>query len=342
MKAIVKKKREKGFWIDDVPEPKIKNNEILIKTLKTAICGTDLHLYSWDDWAQKTLPVPCIVGHECVGIIVDTGCDVHGLKKGDRIAVEGHTTCGRCSLCLSGKKVLCPNTISFGINRNGCFAEYVAVPMDNAFLIPEGISDELASLFDPLGNAAHTALSFDLVGKNVLITGAGPIGLMAVPIAKKAGAKNVVISDINQYRLSIAEKLGATKAVNVSKDSIEAVMASLNIKPGFDVCLEMSGNARAFSSLADLSANGANIALLGIIPSDAHIDWYKVIFKMLTIKGIYGREIFRTWFQVLALLESGLDVSPIVTHRLRAEDYQQGIDAMLSGNAGKVILDWSK
>lgn len=341
MKAILKKEPREGLWMEEVPLPKFGDKDLLIKTIKTSICGTDIHLYLWDEWAQKTLPVPSIIGHEFVGQIVEIGKNVKGFKVGDRVSGEGHITCGQCRMCRTGRRVLCPKTIGVGVNRDGCFAEYVAIPAENAFPVPDSIPHEVASVFDPLGNAVHTALSYDLVGQNVLITGAGPIGLMTIPIAIKSGARHVVISDVNPYRLSLAEKMGATRAVNVKEESLGSVMKELGIHEGFDVCLEMSGSPQAFSSLPDLCAHGAHLVLLGILPSHATLDWHQVIFKMLTIKGIYGREIFRTWYQVAALLQSGLDIAPVITHRFRAEEFQKGFDAMLSGNSGKVILDWS-
>ncbi len=341
MKAILKKEPREGLSMEEVPMPEFGDNDLLIKTIKTSICGTDIHLYLWDEWAQKTLPVPSIIGHEFVGQIVEIGKNVKGFKIGDRVSGEGHITCGQCRMCRTGRRVLCPKTLGVGVNRNGCFAEYVAIPAENAFPVPDSIPDEVASVFDPLGNAVHTALSFDLVGQDVLITGAGPIGLMSIPIAKKAGARHVVISDMNPYRLEIAEKMGATRAVNIKNESIESVMETLDIHEGFDVCLEMSGSPHAFASLPDLAVHGGYLVLLGILPSHATLNWHQVIFKMLTIKGIYGREIFKTWYQVSALLQSGLDITPVITHRFPAEEFQQGFDAMLSGSSGKVILDWS-
>ncbi len=341
MKAIIKKEAKKGLWMDEAPMPKIGDNDLLIKTIKTSICGTDIHLYLWDEWAQKTLPVPSIIGHEFVGKVVEMGCNVKGFKVGDRVSGEGHITCGQCRMCQTGRRVLCPNTIGVGVNRDGAFAEYVAIPAENAFIVPDAISDDVASLFDPLGNAVHTALSYDLVGKDVIITGAGPIGLMTVPIVKMAGARRVVITDINPDRLAMAEKMGATRAVNVQNQSVREVMKEIGMKEGFDVCLEMSGSPQAFASLPDLASHGAHIVLLGILPTQVNLDWHHVIFKMLTIKGIYGREIFRSWYQVSSLLQSGLDVTPVITHRFKAEEFQKGFDAMLSGSSGKVVLDWS-
>ncbi len=341
MKAIVKKKAEEGLWIEERPIPKIGDNDLLIKIEKTAICGTDLHLYAWDEWSQKNLPLGSIIGHEFAGKIVKMGRNVEGFEKGDRISGEGHITCGRCSQCRLGNRVLCPKTVGIGVNRDGCFAEYLSLPAENAFLLPPEISDEVAAIFDPLGNTVHTALSCDLVGQDVLITGAGPIGVMGVAVAKKAGARYVVITDVNPYRLQLAKKMGATRTVNVKKGSVEKVMKELGIEEGFDVCLEMSGSSDALRSLPDLAANGAHLVLLGIVPVDAPIDWHKVIFKMLNIKGIYGREIFRTWYQASHMLQSGLDISPVITHRFPADQFQEGFDVMFSGKSGKVILDWT-
>jgi len=340
MKAIVKKEAREGLWMIDVPKPRCGESDVLIKIEKTSICGTDVHLYKWDAWAQKTLPVPSIIGHEFAGRVVEIGRLVKGFKVGDRVSGEGHLTCGRCRQCQTGQRVLCPNTVGVGVNRDGCFAEYLAIPAENAFLIPDSIPDDIASIFDPLGNAVHTALSFDLVGQDVLITGAGPIGLMTIPLVKKAGARHVIISDLNEYRLNLAKQMGATRAVNVKTEDMREVMKSLGID-GFDVALEMSGSPQAFQSLSDLTTHGGKIAILGILPAAAQINWHQVIFKMLTLKGIYGREIFRTWHQMTRLLESGLDVHPVITHRFKAEDFQKGFDAMISGQSGKVVLDWT-
>lgn len=342
MKAIVKKEPREGLWMIDVPMPKIGENDLLIKIKKTSICGTDVHLYKWDEWARKTLPVPCTIGHEFAGVVAEMGSKVKGFKIGDRVSGEGHLTCGNCYQCKTGQRVLCPNTIGVGVNREGCFAEYLCIPAENAFLIPPTIPDEIASIFDPMGNAVHTAFSFDLVGQDVLITGAGPIGLMAIPIVKKAGARHVVITDLNDYRLAIAVQMGATRAVNIQKENIQEVMKQLSIENGFDVCLEMSGSAQAFQSIPGLMTHGGKISLLGILPANVSLDWHKVIFKMLTIKGIYGREIFRTWYQMTRLLESGLDVTSVITHRFVAQDFQKGFDVMISGQSGKVVLDWTK
>lgn len=341
MKAIVKKERRKGLWMEDVPMPQIGDDDLLIKIEKTSICGTDVHIYEWDEWAQATVPVPYTIGHEFVGKIEKMGSRVKGFSIGERVSGEGHIVCGRCHQCRMGQLVLCPNTIGVGVNRNGCFAEYLAIPASNAFSVPNSIPDEIASIFDPLGNAVHTALSFDLVGQDVLITGAGPIGLMAIPLVKKAGARHVVITDLNDYRLGLARHMGATAAVNIQKEDLQEIMKKLGIPDGFNVCLEMSGSGHALQSLPTLATHGGKIALLGILPKTASLNWHAVIFKMLTFKGIYGREIFRTWIQMTRLIESGLDVSPVITHRFPANDFQKGFDVMTSGQSGKVILDWT-
>lgn len=339
MNAIVKAEAKKGVQWKKVPIPQIGENDLLIKITTTSICGTDVHLYKWDEWAKKTLPVPSIIGHEFVGRIAKVGRNVKSFKVGDRVSGEGHITCGHCNECLTGKRVLCPNTLGVGVNRDGCFAEYLAIPAENAFHMPDEIPDEIASIFDPLGNAVHTALMFDLIGKDVLITGAGPIGLMTIAIAKKVGARNVVITDVNDYRLKMAKKMGATAALDVSKEKIEMTLKKLKIS-GFDVCLEMSGSPKAMESLPFLANHGGHLVLLGFLPENMSINWHEVIFKMLTIKGIYGREIFRTWFQVKHLLQAGMDVSKVVTHKFKAKDFEKGFEVMLSGKSGKVVLDW--
>lgn len=340
MKALVKRHREQGLWMEDVPVPEIADDEVLIKVRKTSICGTDVHIYKWDAWAQKVIPVPMVIGHEFMGTIAEVGRNVKNLKVGDRVSGEGHITCGYCPPCMMGKKHLCVNTLGVGVHRHGCFAEYFNLPAENVFVLPKTVKDDLAAIFDPYGNAAHTALSFDLVGEDVLITGAGPIGIMAAAIARKAGARNVVITDLNEYRLDLARKLGATRAVNISKESLKDVAKELGINYGFTVGLEMSGHPNGLSTLLEHSQNGAKIALLGILPPDTKVDWDLVIFKMLTIKGIYGREIFSTWYKMAHMLESGLNLEPIITHHFHVDDYQKGFDAMLSGNSGKVILSW--
>ncbi|EFL7020467.1 L-threonine 3-dehydrogenase [Escherichia coli] len=340
MKALSKLKAEEGIWMTDVPVPELGHNDLLIKIRKTAICGTDVHIYNWDEWSQKTIPVPMVVGHEYVGEVVGIGQEVKGFKIGDRVSGEGHITCGHCRNCRGGRTHLCRNTIGVGVNRPGCFAEYLVIPAFNAFKIPDNISDDLASIFDPFGNAVHTALSFDLVGEDVLVSGAGPIGIMAAAVAKHVGARNVVITDVNEYRLELARKMGITRAVNVAKENLNDVMAELGMTEGFDVGLEMSGALPAFRTMLDTMNHGGRIAMLGIPPSDMSIDWTKVIFKGLFIKGIYGREMFETWYKMAALIQSGLDLSPIITHRFSIDDFQKGFDAMCSGQSGKVILSW--
>lgn len=340
MKALSKLKAETGIWMTDVEKPTMGHNDLLIKIRKTAICGTDMHIYNWDDWAQATIPVPMVVGHEYVGEVVDIGQEVRGFSVGDRVSGEGHITCGHCRNCRAGRVHLCRNTIGVGVNREGSFAEYLVIPAYNAFKIPDNISDELASIFDPFGNAVHTALSFDLVGEDVLITGAGPIGIMAAAVAKHVGARHVVITDINPYRLELAEKMGATRAVNVAEQKLEDVMADLGMTEGFDVGLEMSGVPVAFNSMLNNMNHGGKIAMLGIPPSDMAVDWNQVIFKGLVIKGIYGREMFETWYKMASLIQSGLDISPIITHRFGIDDFQQGFETMGSGESGKVILNW--
>lgn len=341
MKALVKKFSKPGLWLDEAPVPKISDDEVLIKTKKTSICGTDVHIYKWDAWAQKTIPVPMVVGHEFVGEIAAIGKNVKGFKVGDRVCGEGHITCGQCPNCRKGKRHLCSNTLGLGVNRHGCFAEYFNIPAENVFLLPDFVPDDVAAIFDPYGNAVHTALSFELIGEDVLITGAGPIGIMAVAIAKKAGARNIVITDVNEFRLDLARKMGATSAINVTKVTLQDEMKKLGISHGFTVGLEMSGNPQAFSSLLEAMQPGGKIALLGILPPGTAIDWDLVIFKMLELKGIYGREIFSTWYKMTHMLQSGLNLAPVITHRFSIADFQKGFDVLLSGHAGKVILDWT-
>ncbi|AFT72767.1 L-threonine 3-dehydrogenase [Alteromonas macleodii] len=340
MKSLVKAKAEKGIWLQNTPEPEVGHNDLLIKIRKTAICGTDMHIYNWDEWSQKTIPVPMVVGHEYVGEVVGMGQEVKGFKVGDRVSGEGHITCGHCRNCRAGRVHLCRNTEGVGVNRPGAFAEYLVIPAFNAFKIPDNISDDLASIFDPFGNAVHTALSFDLVGEDVLITGAGPIGIMAAAVAKHVGARHVVVTDINPYRLELAKKMGATRAVDVSKEDLKDVMNELGMTEGFDVGLEMSGVPVAFRDMLNKMNHGGKIAMLGIPPQDVAIDWNQVIFKGLVIKGIYGREMFETWYKMASLLQSGLDLSPIITHTFSIDDFQKGFDTMGSGHSGKVILDW--
>ena len=340
MKALAKLERAPGLTLTDVPMPEVGHNDLLIKITKTAICGTDIHIWNWDDWSQKTIPVPMHVGHEYVGVVAGMGSEVKGFKIGDRVSGEGHITCGHCRNCRAGRTHLCRNTIGVGVNRAGAFAEYLAIPAFNAFPIPEGISDDLAAIFDPFGNAVHTALSFNMVGEDVLITGAGPIGIMAVAVARHVGARHVVVTDVNEHRLELAKKMGASRAVNVAKEDLKTVMGELHMCEGFDVGLEMSGNPQAFRQMLETMNNGGKIALLGIPPADTAIDWNQVIFKGLEIKGIYGREMFETWYKMVALIQSGLDITPIITHHYKVDDFEQGFAAMLSGQSGKVILDW--
>ena len=340
MKALSKLKAEKGIWMVDAPTPKMGHNDLLIKIKKTAICGTDMHIYGWDEWAQRTIPVPMVVGHEYVGEVVGIGQEVKGFELGDRVSGEGHITCGHCRNCRGGRTHLCRNTTGVGVDREGSFAEFLVIPAFNAFKLPDDISDELAAVFDPFGNAVHTALSFDLVGEDVLITGAGPIGIMAVAICKHVGARNVVITDVNPYRLDLAKKMGATRAVNVANENLEDVMSELGMTEGFDVGMEMSGVPMAFQGMLEAMNHGGRIAMLGIPPSDMSIDWDKVIFKGLVIKGIYGREMFETWYKMASLIQSGLDISPIITHHFPIDEFQKGFETMESGQSGKVILHW--
>lgn len=341
MKALCKKEAKPGIWMIDAPVPEIGPHDVLVKIRKTAICGTDIHIYNWDQWAQKTVPVPLITGHEWVGEIAKLGSEVKHLEVGQRVSGEGHLVCGHCRNCRAGKQHLCINTIGVGVNRQGAFAEYFALPASNIFPLSDDIPDDIGAFFDPLGNAVHTALSFDLVGEDVLITGAGPIGVMAVAICKHAGARHVVITDINEYRLDLARKMGATRAVNVQKDDLKKVMKDIGMMEGFDVGLEMSGNAQALRQMIDITRHGGKIALLGIPPTEVAIDWNHVIFKGLTIKGIYGREMYETWYKMKAMVQSGLDLAPVITHILPASDFQKAFDIMASGNCGKVILDWT-
>lgn len=341
MKALVKSRREPGIWMEEQPVPEIGPNDLLIEITKTAICGTDIHIYNWDEWSQKTIPVPMVVGHEFVGRVAKVGSHVSGFSVGDRVSGEGHITCGYCRNCRAGKRHLCRNTVGVGVNRPGAFAQYLAIPAVNAFKLPDAIPDEIAAFLDPLGNATHTALSFDLVGEDVLITGAGPIGIMAVAIARHVGARHVVITDVNPYRLELARKMGATRAVDVRSEDLRDVQKQLGMTEGFDVGLEMSGNAAAFRDMIANMNHGGRIAMLGIPPSDVAIDWNQVIFKGLVLKGIYGREMFETWYKMVSMLQSGLDVSPVLTHRFPIDEYQRAFDVMRSGQSGKVVLDWT-
>ena len=340
MRALVKAKSERGIWLEDIDKPEVGHNDVLIKVNRTAICGTDIHIYQWDDWARNTIPVPLAIGHEFSGEVVECGIEVKGFSAGDRVSAEGHVTCGVCRNCRAGRRHLCMNTVGVGVNRAGAFADYIAVPAFNVFKLPDAISDEMASILDPLGNATHTALSFDLVGEDVLITGAGPIGIMAVAIAKYAGARHVVITDINDYRLNLAKKMGATVALNVTNGSLDKVMDDLGMEEGFDVGMEMSGNPSAFRDMLRTMHHGGKVALLGIPPEEMAIDWNQVIFKGLELKGIYGREMFETWYKMSSMLQSGLDIEPVITHRFPIADYEQAFQLMESGQSGKVILSW--
>ncbi len=341
MKALVKAKSESGLWLQDVPEPATGINDVLIQVRKTGICGTDLHIYNWDAWAQKTIPVPMVVGHEFVGEVVAVGSNVSGFHTGEIVSAEGHVVCGRCRNCLAGRRHLCKDSVGIGVNRAGAFAEFISVPMTNVWHHSPGVDEEVASIFDPFGNAMHTALSFDLLGEDVLITGAGPIGIMAVVIARHAGARHVVITDVNDYRLDLAKQLGADVALNVTKCSLAGVRKTLRMTEGFDVGLEMSGNPAAFREMIDSMCHGGKIAMLGIPSEPMPIDWNKVIFNMLTIKGIYGREMYETWYKMNVMLEGGLDIKPVITHRFGADDFEKGFEVMNAGMCGKVVLDWT-
>ena len=341
MKSLVKARAEQGLWMEDVPAPVPGPNDVLIKVNRTAICGTDMHIFNWDDWAARTIPVPMTVGHEFSGAVAEFGAEVRGLAVGDRVSAEGHVTCGFCRNCRAGNRHLCRNTEGVGVNRPGAFAEYLCVPALNVYRLPDAVSDDIGALFDPLGNAVHTALAQDLVGEDVLISGAGPIGAMAAAVARHVGARNVVITDINDYRLKLAETLGATRAVNVADEDLRDVMAELGMTEGFDVGLEMSGVPDAFETMLDTINHGGKIALLGLLPKGAGIDWDKVIFKGLEIKGIYGRRMFETWYKMGALIQSGLDISPVITHRIDVDRFETGFKTMNSGQSGKIILDWT-
>jgi threonine 3-dehydrogenase len=351
MKSLVKKKREVGLWLEDVPEPDIDINDVLIQVLRTGICGTDVHIYNWDAWAQRTIPVPMVVGHEFVGRIVEVGSNVHDFHPGDIVSGEGHVVCGRCRNCLAGRRHLCKDTKGVGVNRSGAFAQYLALPQTNVWVHESAlepaderhvISRDVEAIFDPFGNAVHTALSFDVLGEDVLITGAGPIGVMATAVVNHAGARHVVVTDVNPYRLELAKKMGATLALDVRNESIADAQKRLGMKEGFDVGLEMSGNAAAFRELLSNMCHGGQIAMLGIPEKEMAIDWNTVVFNMLTIKGIYGREMYETWYKMTVMLQSGLDISPVITHRFHYTDFQQGFDVMRSGQSGKVILTWQE
>ena len=331
MRALVKAKAEPGIWMQDVPEPAIGHNDVLI----------DMHIYKWDDWARRTIRVPMAVGHEYCGEIVALGSEVRGFSIGDRVSGEGHLTCGYCRNCRAGRRHLCRNTVGVGVNRPGCFAEYMSLPAVNVFKLPDAIDDEIASILDPFGNATHTALSFGVVGEDVLITGAGPIGIMAVAIARFAGARHIVVTDVNDYRLALAQRLGASRIVNVARDPLDGAMQSLGMAEGFDIGMEMSGNPVAFRDMLRTMHHGGSIAMLGIMPDGTGIDWDQVIFKGLMLKGVYGREMFETWYKMASMLQSGLDIRPVITHRLPIADFAEGFRIMGSGQSGKVILDWA-
>ena len=340
MKALVKAKPEPGLWLQNVPEPTCGPEEVLIKIRKTAICGTDLHIFNWDAWSQKTIKPPLVIGHEFVGEVAAVGENVTGFKPGQRVSGEGHLTCGICRHCRAGKRHLCPDTQGVGVNRIGCFTEYLVIPAINVYPVPDGIDDEIASILDPFGNAAHTALSFDLVGEDVLVTGAGPIGIMAAALARRVGARYVVITDVNDFRLDLAGKMGVTRAVNVTRENLKQVQKDLGMKEGFDIGMEMSGVPQAFDQMLENMTHGGRVAMLGIFAENPILRTELVIFKSLLLKGIYGREMFETWYKMISLLESGLDIRPVITHRFQVDDYLEGFTVMNSGRAGKVILNW--
>jgi threonine 3-dehydrogenase len=340
MKALVKSRSERGLWLEDVPEPEFGINDVLIRVLLTGICGTDVHIYEWDEWARASIPVPLVIGHEFVGKIVAVGANVNDFHPGEIVSGEGHVVCGRCRNCLAGRRHLCAHTRGVGVNRPGAFAEYIVLPMTNIWRHNHHIPLEVAAIFDPFGNAVHTALSFPVLGEDVLVTGAGPIGLMAAAVARHAGARFVVVTDVNQYRLELAAKMGATLPVDTTKKTLKQVQGELGMQEGFDVGLEMSGNANAFRDMLASMSHGGKIAMLGIPSHDMPMNWNQVIFNMLTIKGIYGREMYETWYKMTVMLESGLDISPVITHRYGWRAYEEGFTTMRSGNCGKVILDW--
>lgn len=342
MKSLVKAKPEVGLWMQESPEPETGINDVLIKVRRTAICGTDMHIWKWDEWAQKTIPVPMIVGHEFVGEIVDSGSNVSDFQVGQIVSGEGHVVCGRCRNCMAGRRHMCADAQGIGVNRPGAFAEYLSIPAANVWLHDQSIDLDVASLFDPYGNAVHTALQFDVLGEDVLVVGAGPIGIMAAAVCRHAGARHVVVTDLNDDRLALAKTMGASRTVNVTREKIEDVQAELGMTEGFDVGLEMSGSEPGFASLIDNMCHGGKVAILGLPSGDVRIDWHKVIFNMLTLKGVYGREIFETWYKMQVFIQSGLDLSPIITHRLPAEDFEKGFEAMLSGEACKVVLNWEQ
>ncbi len=341
MKALVKSKREPGLWLEEVDAPKIGINDVLIRVLRTGICGTDLHIYKWDEWAQKTIPVPLVIGHEFVGEIAEVGSNVTDFHPGDIVSGEGHVVCGHCRNCLAGRRHLCAHTAGVGVNRAGAFAEFIALPMANIWRHHHSIALDIAAIFDPFGNAVHTALSFPVLGEDVLITGAGPIGLMAAAVVRHAGARFVVITDVNPFRLELAKKMGVTLALNVREGTLQEVQKKLGMQEGFDVGLEMSGQPAGFRDMLANMSHGAKIAMLGIPAGEMAIDWNTVIFNMLTIKGIYGREMYETWYKMTVMLQSGLNIQPVITHRFHYQEFQKGFEIMSTGNAAKVILNWS-
>lgn len=342
MKALIKKEAKKGLWTGDVPVPECGINDVLIKVRKTGVCGTDLHIYNWDRWSQNTIKVPMVIGHEFVGVVEKTGSNVEGVKAGDVVSGEGHIVCGRCRNCLAGRRHLCAGTMGLGVNRDGAFAEYVVMPVSNVWHCSPKIPMETYAYFDPLGNAVHTALSFDILGEDILITGAGPIGMLATAIARHAGARHIVVSDVNEYRLDIAKKMGATAVLNVKKENIRDVQKRLGMTEGFDVGMEMSGNSQAFQDMLANMVHGGKIAMLGIQSSDSAISWDTVILNGLTIKGIYGREMYETWYKMTMMIQSGMNVAPVVTHRFGWDEFDKAFEVMNSGQCGKVILDWDQ
>jgi threonine 3-dehydrogenase len=341
MKALVKSKAAEGLWLEEIPVPEVGENDVLIKILKTSICGTDVHIWNWDEWAQKTIPVGMHVGHEFVGLVEALGANVHDYNVGDLVSGEGHLVCGHCRNCLAGRRHLCPNTSSVGVNREGAFAEYLCIPVTNVWPADPDIPLEVISCFDPLGNATHTALSFDLLGEDVLITGAGPIGIMAVAIARHCAARHIVVTDVNPYRLALAEKMGATLALDVRNGTVEDAQEQLGMKEGFDVGMEMSGNPDAFRSMLDSMCHGGKVAMLGILPR-TEIDWDTFVFNSLTIEGIYGREMYETWYKMTMMIQCGLDVTPVITHRFDYTEFEKGFEVMRSGQSGKVVLTWAE
>ena len=340
MNALVKSRREPGLWIEDVSEPTVGINDVLIKVLRAGICGTDLHIYEWDEWAQRTIPVPMTIGHEFVGIIAETGSNVHDFSAGDIVSGEGHVVCGHCRNCMAGRRHLCAHTKGIGVNRPGAFAEYIVLPQTNVWFHDQSLDRDVQAIFDPFGNAAHTALRFNVLGEDVLITGAGPIGCMATAVARHAGARYVVVTDVNPYRLDLAAAMGATRAIDVRHESINAIQRELGMDEGFDVGLEMSGNAQALGDMIANMCHGGKVAMLGIPQRDMTLDWHTVVFNMLTLQGIYGREMYETWYKMTAMIQSGLDIAPVITHRIAWDEYEQGFAVMRDGACGKVILNW--